>query len=115
MDIANLESNKITLAHLEEDFWKFIDTHFPDRRDIEHILQSHGKINECLQSPKGTLKCIICRLHQQKAIQIGRGRFVQHSGGRGKIQTDVQVLPRAFPEGARIHPHYSQEGGVQRH
>lgn len=47
------EEQKLILDQLEKDFWKFIDTNFPDRRDIEQVLQSHGKINECMKSPKG--------------------------------------------------------------
>lgn len=52
-DPQQIENQKLTQAELEREFWNFLDDNFPDKRDIEQVLQNHGMIDECMKSPKG--------------------------------------------------------------
>lgn len=51
----SLEEQKMILDNFEKEFWDFINANFDNKRDIDQILQTHGKINECSKSPKGKL------------------------------------------------------------
>ena len=53
-DTQTVENQKLFLAEAEKNFWQFIDENFKDQREIEEILQNHGKLDDGLQSPKGT-------------------------------------------------------------
>jgi hypothetical protein len=52
-DQVTVENQKLFLAEEEKNFWNFVSSNFKDQREIEPILQNHGKIDECMQSPKG--------------------------------------------------------------
>lgn len=59
-DQITVENQKLFLAEEEKNFWNFVSQNFKDKSEIEAILQNHGKIDECMQSPKG--KFIISNL-----------------------------------------------------